>query len=120
METKIPENIKSKFNWGAFFLHWMWGLGNKSYATLLIFLLYILFMIPYVNLFAMMLTLPVSIYFGIKGNEWAWNNNHWDSEEHFDEVQKNWAIAGLILSIISMLFLVLAIWFIFVPILFIS
>ena len=30
------ENIKNKFNWGAFLLNWIWGIGNKTYITLII------------------------------------------------------------------------------------
>ena len=30
------ENLKTKFNLGAFLLTWLWGIGNKTYITLLI------------------------------------------------------------------------------------
>ncbi len=33
---------------------------------------------------------------GAKGNRWAWRNGRWDSVEHFRRVQRNWAIAGVI------------------------
>jgi hypothetical protein len=48
----------------------------------------------YLNIF-------VSIWFGIKGNEWAWQNKKWDSLEHFHKVQKTWATVGLILFLLN-------------------
>lgn len=84
-KATIPAAVK-KFNWGAFLFSFIWGLFNKTYITLLILLLGI---IPVVNI-------GVLIWFGIKGNEWAWRNKRWNSVEHFNKVQKNWAIAGVL------------------------
>ena len=78
------------WNWGAFFLSWIWGIGNN---TMIAFLTWI----PFVN-FVMIFIL------GAKGNEWAWQNKHWQSIEHFKKVQKLWAIWGFILFVIGMLF----------------
>ncbi|GAG76086.1 unnamed protein product, partial [marine sediment metagenome] len=80
----VPEEIK-KWNWGAFLLPWIWGIGNNVWIALLCF-------IPYVN-FIMIFVL------GAKGSEWAWQKKRWDSIEHFKNVQKKWAIAGLVLFI---------------------
>ncbi len=38
---------------------------------------------------------------GAMGNEWAWKNKTWDSIEQFHAVQKRWAIAGAIVSAVS-------------------
>jgi hypothetical protein len=83
------------WNWGAFFLTWIWGIGNN---TMIAFLTWI----PFVN-FVMIFIL------GAKGNEWAWQNKHWQSIEHFKKVQKLWAIWGFILFVIGMLFALLII-----------
>ena len=32
--SEVPAEIK-KWNWGAFMMNIMWGIGNKSYLTLL-------------------------------------------------------------------------------------
>ena len=32
--SEVPSEIK-KWNWGAFMMNIMWGIGNKSYLTLL-------------------------------------------------------------------------------------
>lgn len=88
----IPPEIKG-WNWGAFWLNWIWGIGNQTYIALLCF-------VPFLN-FIMMIIL------GLKGNEWAWENRHWDSVEHFQKTQRVWArwgwglfIAGIILSLL--------------------
>ena len=82
-----------KFNWGAFGFTWIWGLYNNSYITFWSFASILLAFIPFIGGFA---PLGFSIWFGIKGNEWAWNNKKWDSVEHFNAVQINWAKATLI------------------------
>lgn len=77
----IPPEL-DRWNWGAFFLNWIWGIGNNSYIALLMF-------VPGVN-FVMLFVL------GFKGNKWAWRNKRWQDIEHFKRVQRKWAIAGVI------------------------
>ena len=103
----VPENVSDKFNWGAFLLTWIWGLGNKTYITLLILLTIVLAFIPLMNLVAGIAQLALSIWFGIKGNEWAWKNKKFASVEAFHEYQKKWAIAGTILAVLVILFVIL-------------
>ena len=114
--SSIPDSISKKFNWGAFLLTWIWGLGNKTYITLLIFPISFLLIIPFVGWFAY---LGCQIWFGIKGNEWAWKNKSWYDEEDFHSVQKKWATAGLILSVlgttISIIYLVTALMYVTMP-----
>lgn len=88
----VPEIVSKRFNWGAFFLTWIWGVCNKTYITLLIFLT----LIPFVGMF---IGLPLQIWFGIKGNEWAWKNKKFKGVNDFHRYQKNWAIAGTVLSL---------------------
>ena len=75
------------WNWGAFFLNWIWGIGNKTYIALLMF-------IPFVNIVMLFML-------GAKGNEWAWKNREWESVEQFKKVQKAWAVWGFILFLIG-------------------
>lgn len=92
----VPEEIK-KWNWGAFLLNWIWGIGNNVWIALLC-------LIPYVN-FIMIFVL------GVKGSEWAWQKKRWDSIEHFKDVQKKWAIAGLgLLIFVIVMFIILAVY----------
>ena len=78
----IPPEI-DRWNWGAFLLNWIWGIGNNTYIALLS-------LIPIVG-FVMLFVL------GSKGSKWAWRNGRWDSVEHFKRVQRRWAIWGAII-----------------------
>jgi cytochrome oxidase complex assembly protein 1 len=77
----VPAEI-DRWNWGAFLLNWIWGIGNDTYIALLMF-------VPGVNL-VMLFVL------GFKGNTWAWRNKRWIDIEHFKRVQRKWAIWGAI------------------------
>lgn len=82
-----PEIIK--WNWGAFFLTFIWGIGNQVWLSFLVFVPFIQFIVPFV--------------LGAKGNEWAWRNKEWNSVDHFLEVQRKWAKWGFILFIVGVL-----------------
>jgi hypothetical protein len=92
--TVLPPQLYG-WNWGAFFLTWIWGMGNNTTIAFLTW-------IPIAN-FVMIFML------GAKGNEWAWQNKQWTSIEHFKRVQKLWAIWGFILFVLGTLFLFIAI-----------
>jgi hypothetical protein len=83
-QIAIPPEI-DRWNWGAFLLNWIWGVGNNTYIALLA-------LIPLVA-FVMMFVL------GAKGSAWAWRNGRWDSVEHFRRVQRKWAIWGAVIWI---------------------
>src|ERR1700722_17397812 len=78
----VPAEI-DRWNWGAFLLNWIWGIGNDTYVALLMF-------VPVVN-FVMLFVL------GAKGSAWAWRNKRWRAVEHFKRVQRKWAIVGAII-----------------------
>jgi len=77
----VPAEI-DRWNWGAFLLNWIWGLGNGTYLALLMF-------VPVVNV-----VWPFVL--GAKGSAWAWRNKRWESVEHFRRTQRKWAIGGLV------------------------
>ena len=85
----IHSDIK-RFNWGAFFLTWIWGIGNNVMETLWIL---VVGFVPVIGCLLSALVLP--IIFGIKGNEWALKKKSYKSLEHFHSVQRTWAIIGL-------------------------
>ncbi len=88
----VPPEIR-RWNWGAFLLNWIWGIGNDTYIALLMF-------VPLVNL-----VMPFVL--GAKGSEWAWRNRRWTDVAHFRRVQRNWAIAGAIVVLASIALFVL-------------
>lgn len=96
--TPVPDIVARKFNWGAFLLSWIWGLGNKTYITLLMFVGMILSIIPIIGGF---IVLGLLIWFGIEGNTWAWQNKRFESIEHFHEYQKKWVIAGIVVLFLN-------------------
>lgn len=87
----IPPEI-DRWNWGAFLLSWVWGIGNQTFIALLMF-------VPVVNL-----VMPFVL--GAKGSIWAWRNKRWDSVEHFQRVQRKWARWGVGLIVLSVAALV--------------
>lgn len=89
----VPTEIQ-KWNWGAFFLSWIWGLGNRTYIALLA-------LVPIANII-------MAVVLGVKGSEWAWRNKRWESIEHFRKVQRSWTrwgvgifIAALVIGILA-------------------
>lgn len=86
----------SKWNWGAFFLTGIWGIGNGCWWLFLIyFFLIIMCLIPIINIFGGMMSLALSIICGMKGTEWAWVNKQWSSVSEFESTQSTWAKVGL-------------------------
>ena len=85
---ETPQNIK-QWNWGAFWLSWIWGIGNKSFNTFFA-------LIPYFGFIWMFVC-------GAKGNEWAWENKKWASVEDYNNTQRKWAIIGNSLAILSLI-----------------
>ena len=77
----VPAEI-DRWNWGAFLLNWIWGIGNNTFIALLMW-------VPLVN-FVMVFIL------GAKGSSWAWRNKRWESVEEFKRVQRQWAKWGVI------------------------
>lgn len=87
---ELPKDLGG-WNWGAFLLTWIWGIGNQVWWGLLA-----LIPIGFVQL-------GVAIYLGVKGNELAWQARKYESVAQFKETQKKWAIAGLIVFIVQII-----------------
>ena len=82
MPEAIPAEI-DRWNWGAFLLNWIWGIGNNTFIALLMFVPFVGLVMPFV--------------LGAKGSRWAWRNGRWDSVAHFQRVQRKWAIWGVVI-----------------------
>ena len=78
--SSLPDEL-SGWNWGAFFLNWVWGIAHNTWIAFLMFVTGVNIVMPFV--------------LGAKGNEWAWQNNDWDSIEQFKRHQRIWARVGL-------------------------
>jgi len=91
-EEQLRLELK-KWSWGGFFLTWIWGIGNRTFVSLLALL-------PF-------LTVIIAIVLGFKGNAWAWKNKQWESLEHFRKTQRKWAKWGTIVVILFIVMFVL-------------
>ena len=92
--SQLPVEIRG-WNWGAFLLNWIWGIGNDTYRAFWVF-------VPGVNIVML-------IALGLKGNEWAWRHGEWQSAEHFKQVQRKWRNAGFIFTGIIVVFCVISV-----------
>lgn len=81
----IPPGLK-RWNWGAFFFTWIWGIGNGTYIALLALIPILNFIMP--------------IYLGLVGHELAWRNRYFEDVEACNKVQKRWGLAGLAFTIL--------------------
>lgn len=82
---EVPSEVKG-WNWGAFWLTWIWGFNNDV-------LISFLGLIPVVNIF-------MSFYLGFKGSELSWKYKRWENPQQFYNAQKKWTIAGWITMVI--------------------
>ncbi|GHD10427.1 cytochrome c oxidase assembly factor Coa1 family protein [Tianweitania populi] len=83
---EIPPEL-DRWNWGAFLLNWIWGIGNSVWIALLMF-------VPLVNIVMVFIL-------GARGSRLAWKNRAWRDAEHFRKVQRRWAIAGFLVVLLS-------------------
>jgi hypothetical protein len=105
----IPSEIR-RWNWGAFWFTWIWGLSQNMWEGVLIWFIPIGFMtlaqalaetpeakgLTAVSSWLIMICL--TILFATKGSEWAWQHRRFDGGvTEFMEVQRIWARWGLIL-----------------------
>ncbi|MCH7541965.1 hypothetical protein IH981_04300, partial [Patescibacteria group bacterium] len=84
----VPEEVKG-WSWGAYFLNWIWGIANSVWWSLLMFVPFVNWVMPFV--------------LGMKGKEWAWQAKQWESVEHFKKIQHKWDIAGIIIGVLALL-----------------
>jgi plastocyanin len=84
-DAVVPPEVR-RWNWGAFFLTWIWGIGNRTYRALLTLIPPLFLVMPFV--------------LGANGNDWAWRARPWDSIEHFRRVQRRWALWGLVAAVL--------------------
>lgn len=78
-----------KWNWGAFLLTFVWGIGHGVFRSLLV-------VVPLYGLYEWYLL-------GRRGNRWAWERRRWESVERFRQSQRRWATAGIVVSVVVLL-----------------
>ncbi|MFK7896140.1 MAG: hypothetical protein AB8G23_09910 [Myxococcota bacterium] len=80
--------VENQWNFGAFVLTPIWGLGNRVYWSLLA-------LVP-------ILGFAVQIYAGLKGYKAARDSFPWQSDEEFEQAQRLWNRWGIGVGIFSL------------------
>jgi hypothetical protein len=97
------------WNWGAFFLTWIWGIPNKVMISLIGLALPLYFILAIISpmlasLIGLLLIIGnvvIAFILGAKGTKWAWSaQKEKISSEQFLKKQRKWAIAGCIVTLI--------------------
>jgi hypothetical protein len=126
----VPKSVANRFNWGAFGFGWIWGIFNKTWITLILLAInlvvnsvfstiipqeqlktnpsLLLQVLPFCLIF-LVVSFAIQIWFGIKGNTWAWQNKRWRNIEHFHKIQKRWAIVYGILCLIPFIIIIIGV-----------
>ena len=105
--NKQTNNSLNQFNWGAFFFIWIWGIFNRVYITLIFIpIVVILSLIGVPDIINSLVSLGLMIWFGIRGNEWAYENKDWSSLEDFHRVQRIWVKAWFIFIILFIIYVI--------------
>lgn len=97
MKRETPQCL-NKWNWGAFYWGWIWGIGNGVYWPLVT-------LIPYVGQVA---ALIIMFILGANGSRYAWEKFNGTAAE-FDEKQHSWAVAAGITFLICIVIVIIAI-----------
>jgi hypothetical protein len=90
-------NCLNKWNWGAFWFGWLWGVCNGVYWPLIT-------LIPYIGQIA---ALIICFILGANGSRYAWDNFN-GTATAFDAKQASWAKAAGICFIISIVIGIIA------------
>lgn len=80
----VPPEVIGKLNVGAFLLPISWSIAHNVWIGLLV-------LIPCLGWMIM----PIVLLF--KGSELAWKNRRFESVEHFNAVQHQWTIWGIVI-----------------------
>jgi hypothetical protein len=118
-QQEVPAEIKGGWNWGAFWLPFFWGLSHRTYQTLIVFglaaisitsaIIFASQELPHdsrpglVVIGLWLLGFPFSVWFGLKGNEWAWINRKFQNIEDFHSVQHIWAAWAKVLFALNVI-----------------
>jgi len=97
-QSLLPPELRG-WNWGAFLLTWIWGIGHNVWIALVA----LGGLIPYVG---WIISIVMAIVLGVRGNEWAWQNKTWDSIESFRKTQRTWMWWGVGMIIVQFLLVV--------------
>lgn len=96
----IPVEVSSSFNWGACLLTFFWALRYGVWKIIFISIaafFVITFLGILISSWFLLLLLVMLVYFGFKGNSWAWERGNFSSIQDFLRAQRFWGRAGIVL-----------------------
>jgi hypothetical protein len=96
--SQLPPELRG-WNWGAFLLTWIWGIGNNVWVALIA-------MVGEIHCVGWVISIVMAIILGARGNEWAWQKKKWDSIESFRKTQRTWMWWGVGKIILQFLLMV--------------
>ena len=96
--SMLPPELRG-WNWGAFLLTWIWGIGHNVWIALVA----LGGLIPYVG---WVISIVMAIVLGVRGNEWAWQKKKWDSIEQFRKTQRTWMWWGVGMIVLQLLLVI--------------
>lgn len=108
------ERELGKWNWGAFYFGWIWGVFNKVYVSLVQLVVGILSFALTVMGFGIiapifgLINIGISIWLGVKGSQIAWDNGAYRNLEHFRSLRHNWNVAAAIVFGISIFIIIIS------------
>lgn len=100
--TVQVERELGRWNWGAFYFGWFWGVFNKVYVALVQLVVTILsYAVSIMGLGIIapilgLINIGISIWLGVKGSQMAWDNGAYRNLEHFRSSRHNWNVAAAI------------------------
>ncbi len=106
----------NRWNWGAFFLTFIWGTFHSVWVSYLILFVAFMANLPiygYANRLIENILFPlfvflIAIYLGANGNELAWKNRKFESVEQFGSVQRRWKEWGNLIGPILTIYMIIA------------
>jgi len=115
-DVKLPERL-NRLNWGGFLLSFFWGYAHilprkKLYlTTICIIAVCVLFgmstsdpqeKMTFFGIYGTLASIHgfAGFVFLLKGNEMAWKARHFESIEHFTEIQTKWTYAGIAVALV--------------------
>lgn len=106
----VPEELLNRWSWGPFFLWLLWPFWNAdSTHKIIAIAIFVCNFVPIVHFLSFPASLIFAIYLGIKGNRLMAANRHFSSLADFVAVQSAWARWGLIVFLVSIVFVIFAV-----------
>jgi hypothetical protein len=103
LNLPVPERPIYSWSWAGFLATWIWAWDNKYWPYIAIIaceLLVITILKNYnYSLASVFLMYGISIYFGLKADELAWNSGRYNTVDAFYTKRKGWEKWGLIVGV---------------------